>query len=90
LRGPLAANGDVATTVLSYWVNHFDRTLFQRHTIQAAEKLKMSSFRGMFLAEESLFSRVSIGMGFLAESIPVPTGTRNDGEKDSFRSMDSE
>jgi len=49
----------------------------------------MPSFRGMFLAEESIFSWVLIERGFLAESIPVPTGTRNDGEKDFFRSLRS-
>jgi hypothetical protein len=45
---------------------------------QAAEKLNILSFRGTLRAEESLFSRVSITERFLAEFIPIPTGTRND------------
>jgi len=43
----------------------------------------------MFLADESLFSWVSIEEGFLAEFIPVPTGTRNHGKWDFFRSLPS-
>jgi len=41
----------------------------------------------MFFAEESLFSWVSIEEGFLAEFIPVPSGTRNDEKCDFFRSL---
>jgi len=54
---------------------------------EAAEKLKIPSFRGMFFAEEFLFSWVSIEEGFLAEFIPVPTGTRNDGKCGFFRGL---
>jgi len=47
----------------------------------------MPSFRGAFFAEKFLFSWLSIAEGFLAESIPVPTGTRNDGKIYFFRSL---
>jgi hypothetical protein len=51
---------------------------------QAAEKLKMLSFRGMFPAEEALFSKVSMEEGFLAEFIPAPAGARNVFKKEVF------
>ena len=54
---------------------------------QVAEKLKALSFRGALRAEESLILLTLKPERFLAEFIPVPTGTRNDKQKHFFRNL---